>query len=105
MKFIDRLRSRGLLFAGAFAIACAAYYLISFTFSNGKVKVYDPIDVKVVDKYDYHLVWRFRRLEDVGGLASLLNNVAYLDNQTGVIHTYFNWIMFREYYAGKWSVK
>lgn len=34
-----------------------------------------------------------------------MNNVAYLDNQTGVIHTYVNWIMFREYYAGKWSVK
>lgn len=76
-----------------------------FCYSNGKVKVYDPIDVKVVDKYDYHLVWRFRALHDVLGLASLMNNVAYLDNQTGVIHTYVNWIMFREYYTGKWNVK
>lgn len=100
----------GLAFAGVtdlhFAINNAELHVKGdFCYFGGKVKVSDPIDVKIVDKYDYHLVWKFRQAQDVLGLASLVNNVAYLDNQTGVIHTYFNWIMFREYDVGKWNVK
>ena len=37
MKIIDRLWSRGLLFAVAFVIACVAYYLISFTLAGVSV--------------------------------------------------------------------
>ena len=69
---------------------------------NGKIKVIVPLDVKLIDDYNYEY-WSAVPTTLKGVVSTALNNKAYFDFTDGVLNEYTNWVMFRENRIGKWG--